>query len=148
MFLIARRLLIALVLLLASPMGQAQNKIPSERDLETLVKTSLLSFNDANLTGNYAVFHAKLAKPFREQFPPDRLKETFKEFGEKHIDIDGVAVLKPTYTTPSSIDAEGKLLVRGFFPTEPTRVKFQLDFVPSDGQWKLIRINVRVDAPS
>ncbi len=142
------RLVIALVLLLAAPFAQAQDRVPSERALEALVKSSLLSFNDANVTGNFAVFHAKLAKPFRQQFSPERLKETFKEFGDKNIDIDIVAALKPTYTEAPSIDPEGKLLVKGFFPTEPMRVNFELDFIPSDGEWRLVRINVKVDAPS
>ena len=135
-----------LVLLLAMGAAQAQNKVPSERALEALVKASLLSFNDANVTGNYTVFHAKLSKPFREQFPPEKLKETFKEFSEKNIDIDVIAALKPSYEPAPSIDAEGKLLVKGYFPTEPIRVNFELDFIPSDGEWKLIRINVKLGA--
>jgi hypothetical protein len=142
------RLVSALVLLLAMPAAQAQNKIPSERMLETLVKTSLLSFNDANMTGTYTVFHAKLSKPFREQFPPERLKETFKEFSDKRIDIDVVAAYGPSYAAPPAIDGEGKLVVKGFFPTEPARVNFELDFIPSDGEWKLIRIHVKVGSPS
>ncbi len=40
------------------------------------------------LTGNYAVFHAKLAKPFRDQFGPDRIAEGFKGFREQNVDID------------------------------------------------------------
>jgi hypothetical protein len=135
-------------LLLAVAAAQAQNKVPSERALETLVKTSLLSFNDANMTGTYTVFHAKLSKPFREQFPPERLKETFKEFSDKRIDIDVVAAYGPSYAAPPAIDGEGKLVVKGFFPTEPARVNFELDFIPSDGEWKLIRIHVKVGSPS
>ena len=27
------------------------------------------------------------------------------------------------------------------------RVHFDLDFIPSDGEWKLVRINVKVDSP-
>src|SRR5260370_27337476 len=119
-----------LVLLLAMSAAQAQNKVPAERALETLVTTSLLSFNDANVSGDYAVFHAKLSKPFREQFPPERLKQTFKEFSDKRVDIDVVAAYGPTYTTPPAIDGEGKLAVKGFFPTEPARVNFELDFIP------------------
>jgi hypothetical protein len=38
-------------------------------------------------------------------------------------------------------------VLRGFFATEPTRVSFEMDFIPNDGEWKLIRINVKV-APS
>ena len=142
------RLAGALVLLLATSIAQAQNKVPAELALEALVKASLLSFNDANITGNYTVFHARLSKPFREQFPPDRLKETFKDFSQKHIDIHVVAAFKPTYTEAPMIDPDGKLQVRGYFPTEPVRVNFELDFIPSDGEWKLIRIHVKVGSPS
>jgi len=45
------RLVGMLVLVLAMGAAQAQNTVPSERALEVLVKTSLLSFNDANEGG-------------------------------------------------------------------------------------------------
>ena len=141
------RLAATLILVLAMGAAQAQNKAPSERALEALVKASLLSFNNANVTGNYTVFHTRLSKPFREQFSPERLGETFKDFREKHIDIDVIAAFAPSYQPAPLVDAEGKLLVKGYFPTEPVRVNFQLDFIPSDGEWKLIRINVKLDAP-
>jgi hypothetical protein len=137
------RLVAMVVLSLAVPAAQAQNKLPTERVLEALVKSSLLSFNDANVTCNYTVFHAKLSKPFRQQFSPDKLKEIFREFAEKEIDIDIIATMKPTYDPAPSIDDDGKLIVKGSFPTEPARVTFQLDFIPSDTEWKLVRINVK-----
>ena len=137
------RLVAVVVMLLAVPAAQAQNKLPTERGLEALVKSSLLSFNDANVTGNYTVFHAKLSKPFRQQFSPERLKETFKEFAEKDIDIDIIAAMKPTYEPAPMIDDNGKLIVKGSFPTEPARVVFELDFIPSDAEWRLVRINVK-----
>jgi hypothetical protein len=134
-----------LVLLLAMGAAQAQNKVPSERALEVLVKTSLLSFNDANVTGNYTVLHDKLSKPFRQEYPPEKLKEAFKR--EKNIDIELVAALKPAYEPAPSIDSQGKLLVRGYFPTEPVRVNFELDFIPSDAEWKLVSIHVKLGTP-
>jgi len=136
-----------LALVLGCSTAQAQNKVPSERGLEALVKTTLLSFNDANVTGNYEVFHAKSSKPFRDQFTADRLKFTFRDFGKKQLDFDVIADMKPAYDPPPQVDDDGKLLVKGSFPTEPLRVYFDLDFIPSDGEWKLIRINVKVDSP-
>lgn len=133
-----------LVLLLVASAAQAQNKVPSDRALEALVKVSLLTFNDANVTGNYEVMHAKLSKPFRQQFSPEKLQEIFKEFSEKSIDFDIIAAMKPSYDPKPSIDDDGKLLVKGTFPTEPSRLAFELDFIPSDGEWKLIRINVKL----
>lgn len=135
-------------LLLAAATADAQTKVPAERPLEALVKSALLSFNDANLTGNYSVFHAKLSKPFRQQFTVEKLKETFKEFNEKSIDIDIVSAMKPTYIPAPSVDSDGKLNVKGFFPTDPTRVNFELSFIPSDGEWKLISLNVKLGPAS
>ncbi|HEU5095969.1 MAG TPA: hypothetical protein VFT77_12465 [Reyranella sp.] len=137
-----------LVMLVAASSATAQNKVPGERALEALVKATLLTWNDANVTGNYTVFHAKLSKPFRDQFPPDRLKQIFKKFADEDIDIDVVAALKPVYQPVPAIDGDGKLVVNGYFPTEPMRVIFALEFIPSDGEWKLIGINVKTDNPS
>ena len=141
------RVLLVLALMLTAPLAQAQNKVPSERALEALVKATLLTFNDANVTGNYEVFHAKLSKPFREQYSVERLARRFQEFNKKHIDFDVIAALKPGYDPAPKVDDEGRLLVKGHFPTEPLRVNFDLAFIPSDGEWKLISINVKIDDP-
>jgi hypothetical protein len=140
-------MLAVMALMLAASLAQAQNKVPTERALEALVKTTLLTFNDANVTGNYEVFHAKLSKPFREQFPVERLARRFQEFNKKNIDFDVIAALKPSYDPAPKVDDEGRLLVKGHFPTEPLRVNFDLAFIPSDGNWKLISINVKIDDP-
>jgi hypothetical protein len=143
---IARALLV-MALILATSFAQAQNKVPSERALEALVKATLLTFNDANVTGNYEVLHAKLSKPFREQFSVERLARRFQEFNKKHIDFDIIAALKPVYDPPPRVDDDGKLLVKGHFPTEPKQVYFDFQFIPSDGEWKLISINVKIGDP-
>ncbi|MBI2740284.1 MAG: hypothetical protein HYX38_27525 [Rhodospirillales bacterium] len=141
------RVLAVMALMLTASLAQAQGKVPSERALEALVKATLLSFNDANVTGNYEVFHAKLSKPFREQFPVERLAQRFQEFNKKHIDFDIIAALKPAYDPAPAVDDDGRLLVKGHFPTEPRQVYFDLKFIPSDGEWKLIGINVKIDDP-
>ena len=59
-----------------------------------------------------------------------------------------VGALKPTYEPEPLVDPSGRLVVKGWFPTDPMRVAFSLDFIPSDGEWKLISINVKtVDSP-
>ena len=65
------RMLAVMALMLMASIAQAQSKVPSERALEALVKTTLLTFNDANVTGNYEVFHAKLSRPFRDPIVPN-----------------------------------------------------------------------------
>ena len=91
---------LVLLLLAAASAANGQNKVPAARPLEALVKSSLLTFNDANVTGNYTVLHARISKPFAQKFPPDKLKEAFKDFNEKSIDIDVVSAMTPVYEEP------------------------------------------------
>lgn len=127
--------------------ASAENTVPSDLLQEKLIKTYLLTFNDANLTGNYAVLHAKLAKPFRDQFNPDKLKLAFKSFADQKVDLGIIAAKQPIATTPSKIDSRGALVVRGYFDTAPSRVIYELDFVPSEEEWKPISIHVNVKKP-
>jgi hypothetical protein len=125
---------------------QAQ-KAPEPEMQEILIKTTLLTFNDANVTQNYNVLHAKLSKQFRDQFPPERLKEVFKPFAEQKIDIDLIAAKAPIPAKEAAIDDRGVLSLSGHFDTKPSHVFYDLGYVMSDGEWRPIKINVNVKPP-
>jgi hypothetical protein len=136
---------LATVMMLAQGATPARAQaLPDAAGQEVLIKASLMSFNDANVTGNYTVLHAKLAKPFRDQFSPDKLKATFKGFSEKNIDFDIIAAKQPIAEETPVIDGEGGLKLVGHFDTKPNQVKYNLDFIRSDGDWKLVGINVKL----
>lgn len=117
--------------------------VPSAVEQEILVKTSLLTFNDANLTGNYTVLNARGAKPFRDQLPPDKLKSGFQSFHDKQIDISGIAA-KPNVTDEAKIDDAGILLLTGSITiSDSFKVNYSLKYIQSDGDWKMIGINVK-----
>jgi len=134
--------ILAGLILIAVP--AAAQKVPDKMLQEVLIKSTLLTFNDANVTGNYAVLHAKLSKPFRDQFPPERLKEVFKVFNEKHIDIDIIAAKAPVASQEPKVTDSGVLQLYGYFDTTPSRVAYELEFIMSDGEWKATRINVNI----
>lgn len=131
-------------LLLLAP-ASAQDKVPSAVLQEILIKTALLTFNDANLTGNYTVLHAKLAKAFRDKISPDRLKQEFKVFADQKADLGLIAAMPPVASSEATINvARGSLELRGYFATKPARLTYELDFLPSEGQWKPALIDVRI----
>ncbi len=127
-------------LLLAAP-AQAEEKMPTAQIQEILIKTALLTLNDAGLTGNYDVLHAKLSKPFREQFSADQLKTAFKGLVEQKADMGLIATM-PVVSTDAEIDEHGALILRGYFDTKPSRLNYDLGFVPSEGEWKPIKLNI------
>ena len=133
----------ALALLLGMPAGAVET-VPSATTQEVLIKTSLLTLNDAIVSGNFTVLHAKLARPFRNQVGPDRVKEAFQSFVDQKIDMAAISAAPPVATEDAQIDDRGALLLRGRFDLDRSRVPYALDFYPSDGEWKPIRLNVNV----
>ena len=140
------RLLMALVgaVLLTMP-AAAEDKVPPANFQEVLIKTSLLTLNDANITANYAVLHAKTAKPFR--FSPERLKQVFKGFSDQKVDWGLIATMTPVATSESKVDQRGALVLHGYFDTKPNRLFYQLEFLPSEGEWKPSKLYVNLRAP-
>lgn len=140
---VSRRWAFAYVMVLVSGAVAFAQKVPSAEVQEILIKVSLLSFNDANVTANYSVFQAKLSKPFRDQFPPDKLASVFKEFRDKRIDFEPIAARKPISTEEPKVSDNGTLSLKGYFDTTP-RVNYDLAFIMSEGEWKLTKVDVNV----
>ena len=134
----------AVMCLLAMPAGAA-NTVPSPTAQEILIKTSLLTLNDAIVSGNFTVLHAKLAKPAREEFGPDYIKQVFASFAEQNIDISAISAASPIASDAAQIDDRGALLLRGRFDVGRSRLVYELHFLPSEGEWKAIKLHVTVN---
>ncbi len=119
--------------------------LPTAVQQEVLVKTTLLTFNDANVTGNYTVLNARLSRPFRDQFDADKLKASFKDFSDRHINFDVIAAKPVVPTGDAQIDSDGVLQLRGYFDTTPKKVKYELKFIRSEGEWKASGIKVDIN---
>ena len=121
--------------------------IPRDDILDVMVRRALLTFNDANISGNYNVLSAHLHPQFRQQVPPARFAEIFEAFRENKIDIAPLLAHKTVYTESPSIDAEGLLLAKGYMETRPWRTNFDLAWRRDGDRWGLWKINVRVRPP-
>lgn len=140
-------IIVAVVTGMAASEAVAQSQpLPTPLVEEVMVKTTLLTLNDANLTGNYEVMYAKMAKAFREKFGSDTLEQAFKAFAGRHIDVIAATPLVATHE--ARIDSNGALMLRGYFDTTPSRLNYALDYAISEGEWKLVAINVKVKESS
>lgn len=137
-------MLVAAIAASLMPTPAAAQRVPPDNVIEITIKRHLASFNDANITGNYDVWHATLSRPFRQQFTADRLKTAFKAFHDQQIDIAPVLAQVPILSEPARFDHEGALLLKGAFETRPSRVLFDMRLLPADGDWKLASIHVNV----
>jgi hypothetical protein len=128
--------------LAGAPSSAHAQGMPSPFVQEVLVKSILVTLSDAVAYDNFTVLHAKISKPFREQFPPEKLRAVFKDLIDKRAVFDAI-VAKPI--VPDGEAKIDELRLKGRFETTPKQVKYQLGFIPSDGLWKLSAVTIDIE---
>ena len=136
---------IVALMLAALPVRAQGLDMPSPFVQEILIKSILVTLNDAVASDNFTVLHAKISKPFRDQFPPEKLRTVFKDLVEKHAVFDAIVASAVIAEEDAKIDEKGVLRLKGRFDTTPKKVKYQLGFIPSDGQWKLAGVTIDIE---
>ena len=120
---------------------------PAQLDRNTaliLIRTTLVALQQANQTGNYSVLHAISAPGFQNANTPERLAQIFSGLRAKNFDLSGVVVLEPQLSVMPELYQNGVMRMAGFFPSVPIQVYFDLQFMPVQGQWKLLALAVNI----
>ena len=109
-----------------------------------LIRSALIAVQQANQTGNYSVLHALSSPAFQSENSAERLSQIFANLRAKNFDLSGVLVLEPHLIVLPEIYSNGVMRMAGFFPSVPMQVYFDLQFIPVQGQWRIIALSVNV----
>jgi hypothetical protein len=104
-----------------------------------LIRSTLLTLNDANRTGNYTVLHDLASPEFQARNTAADLSNSFADLRRRHFDLFSVALAAPQLSALPVLDGNGMLRLTGFFPTRPLQINFDLLFQNSGGQWRHFR---------
>lgn len=124
----------------------SSGEVPSDSDLQSLTKTTLLDFNDAIQKGDFDDFHAKISETWQKEISPERFNQAFKSFIENNVDISEIESMEADFSPkPRITKSRGDDLLKldGSYDTSPEPTKFELEYIPEDGEWKLTRIRIR-----
>ncbi len=144
----ALRLLgVAFLVLLASTAPRdaaAQDKVavPHKLVLVQLVRSTMIALNHANSTGNYTVLRDLGAPSFRNANSSARLAAIFSKIRGKNLELSPLLVVDPVFAPPPGFDKNGLLRLRGYFPTRPERVNFNLSYQVVAKRWRLFGVSV------
>lgn len=127
----------------APPQQPVQNLPASLEQSLYLIRSTLLTLNDANRSGNYTVLRDLAAPGFQAKNTAADLARIFTDLRERHVDLFEAALMAPQLTSPPRLDASGALRLTGNFPTKPLRIAFDLLFENVGGQWRLLGISVQ-----
>src|SRR3978361_2302407 len=114
-----------MALIAAGPTKALALDMPGPSAQEVLVKSIRVTLNDAVASDNFTILHAKISKPFRDQFPPEKLRAVFKNLVDKHAVFDAVVAKPIVPDADARIDSDGVLRLKGHFETTPKQVKYQ-----------------------
>ena len=137
--------IIAMVMMAACFAPANAASVPSDDEQEVLIRTTLMTFNDANMTGIYSVLHAKASKEVQAQLSIEKLFETFKPFRTNQLFFEDIIYEDYDSYEDAKFDDEGALVLAGVFKTDSIRVKYRLRFVKNDASWKWLGINANVE---
>jgi hypothetical protein len=119
------------------------SKVPTNKELKTLVLDSLLLFNVAVQTKSFDDFYGHTAKLWQKQTSPEKLLEIFQSFIDKKINIALIVKEELAFEGTPAVNDDGLLVVKGSYPTQP-KVSFELKYVYEGESWKLFGINVQM----
>jgi hypothetical protein len=129
---------------------KADKDMPSEEDIEALVRDTLSQFNDAIESEDFSDFHSNTSKDFQATYTAAQMKTTFQGFIDKKSQVNPilnqVSDLTPDYTTEPNVTTEKgyKLLnIDGNYATSPSKTSFELQYELEKKVWKLLKIRVK-----
>jgi hypothetical protein len=125
----------------AAKKPQSQLPVKLEQALY-LIRSTLLTLNDANRSGNYSVLRDLAAPAFQTKNNAADLAQIFSNLRGNHFDLFAVAIAAPKLTAPPHLEANGMLRLTGYFPTRPFQINFDLLFQDVEHQWRLFGISV------
>ncbi len=130
-----------------SPEPQAPSVIGLDQALY-LIRSTLLTLDDANRSGNYSVLRDLAAPGAQSRYNPADLAQIFSALRESHVGLSPVALSAPLLSAPPKLERDGELHLTGRFATQPRQINFDLLFQIVDGHWKWLGISVTApDAP-
>jgi hypothetical protein len=128
----------------AVPLKPAAQPVPpvgAEQALY-LVRSTLLTLNDANRSGNYTVLRDLAAPAFQSRNSAADLAQSFADLRRRNFDLFAAALIAPQFTAAPALDAGGRVHLSGAFPTRPLQIRFDMTFESVAGQWRLFAISV------
>lgn len=124
----------------------SKNEVPSDEEMQEIVKTTMLDFNNAVMKEDFTDFHSKISDNWQKNVTPDKFKEGFKQFIDRKVDMGAIKSEKANFTAGPKINKKGKLselLVEGGYNISPSSVDFKLNYVAQGKDWKLSGIEVK-----
>ncbi len=123
--------------------GRIGLTVPDTDILETLAKESMNDFARSVKGDDFAVAYDGISKLWQSETSAGELRDVFKAFIEREIDLMPLTSLDPVFSEPPYISEEHRLVLNGYYTAQPM-VQFTFQYVYEHPKWALSGININM----
>ena len=127
------------------------SEMPDDRVLKTMIKATTAEFANAISTEQFSTLYSNASSDFQSTYTEEEVKTVFKPFIDKKrmvVPILNKAVpMEPEFSHAPSIRTEQGLTIlvaNGKFATKPFPTNFEYEYVKRAGQWKMLKLIVKI----
>lgn len=95
-------------------------------------------------SNDFTPLYNSTAKYWQAQITADKLKDIFKVFIDKKIDLAPLIQGTPVLSKTPVINNDDILVLEGYYTNKPYIVNYTLKYLYEYPEWKLIGINVKM----
>lgn len=138
---------LAIALFFAVQYSESRRAAPSElseSESAEQAKNTTLDFARAIRAGDLSQFLKTTSEEFQKEFSVGQFEEAFGGFIVQKINLMAVQNYQPSFVIPPGVDKDGMLVLRGYFPTSPSRIYFDYRYKWKAPEWKVADISINV----
>lgn len=134
-----------------SPTSTSDGDMPSRELIDAMVAETTADFNYAITTNDFSSMYQKASPTFQATYTEQEFKNAFKDFVDKKKMtgpiLSKAVAMDPEYSPEPSIRTQSGqeiLVVKGKYATKPLPMTFEYEYINRDGDWKLLKLVVRM----
>jgi len=122
----------------------SKGAMPTDGELQYLVRETMLGFNDALQKEDFSDFHSGISKQWQKQITPEAMKSSFQSFIDGQADFGEIKSMTADIEDKTTRKEAGfnVLDVKGKYDTSPIDTTFDLSYIAEGSDWKLFKIKV------
>lgn len=122
----------------------SKGAMPTDGELQYLVRDTMLSFNDAIQSADFNSFYSDISKQWQKQTSADEMETQFQSFIQGKANFGEIKNMTAEIKSKSTKKQSGfnVLEVKGEYPTKPITTTFELSYVAEDSDWRLFKLQV------
>jgi hypothetical protein len=122
----------------------SKGAMPSDGEIQYLVRETMLSFNDALQKEDFSDFYSGVSKQWQKQTTADSMKATFQSFIDGEANFGEIRSMTAEIQNKKTRKQSGFNVfdVKGKYDTSPIDTTFDLSYVAEGSEWKLFKIQV------